>query len=156
DNLLSNTIGDATYSETGRVDSVYIDQPIPGPYDIEIIGVDPDPPPGSVYGVGILIDGSNVCAVAEAISVVSYGASDSYNYEVEEDWHYLNADADGNQKLNILDITFLISYLYKGGPAPYPLNSGDANCNLVINILDITYLIAYLYKDGPPPCFLYD
>jgi hypothetical protein len=63
-------------------------------------------------------------------------------------------DANGNTIINILDITYLINYVYKGGPAPIPyaLCSGDPNCNCVINILDITYLISYLYKGGPPPC----
>ncbi|MFH2035476.1 MAG: dockerin type I repeat-containing protein [Candidatus Zixiibacteriota bacterium] len=63
-------------------------------------------------------------------------------------------DANNNTVLNILDITYLISYLYKSGPppAPYALCSGDANCNCAINIIDITYLIAYLYKGGPAPC----
>ncbi|MFH2036344.1 MAG: S8 family serine peptidase [Candidatus Zixiibacteriota bacterium] len=63
-------------------------------------------------------------------------------------------DANNNGVFNILDITYLIAHLYKGGPAPapYPLCSGDANCNCVVNILDITYLISYLYKFGPAPC----
>jgi len=63
-------------------------------------------------------------------------------------------DADGNGAHNILDITYIINYLYKGGPPPipYPLCSGDADCNCSLNILDATYLIKYLYKGGPPPC----
>ncbi|MEW5923039.1 MAG: dockerin type I repeat-containing protein, partial [Candidatus Zixiibacteriota bacterium] len=66
----------------------------------------------------------------------------------------LPGDANGNGAYNILDVTYLISYLYKGGPAPvpYPLCSGDANCNCTVNILDVTYLITYLYKGGNPPC----
>jgi hypothetical protein len=63
-------------------------------------------------------------------------------------------DANGNKTINILDITYLINYLYKSGsaPTPYPITSGDANCNCGVNILDITYLINYLYKHGNPPC----
>jgi hypothetical protein len=62
-------------------------------------------------------------------------------------------DANGNTIINILDITYLINYVYKGGPAPIPyaLCSGDPTGNCTINILDITYLISYLYKGGPPP-----
>ncbi|MEW5923215.1 MAG: dockerin type I repeat-containing protein [Candidatus Zixiibacteriota bacterium] len=65
-----------------------------------------------------------------------------------------SGDANGNGSTNILDITFLINYLYKGGPAPipYPICSGDANCNCFVNILDVTYLITYLYRGGPAPC----
>jgi len=63
-------------------------------------------------------------------------------------------DPNGTAVINALDITYLINYLYKHGPAPvpYPLCSGDANCDCVINALDITYLINFLYKHGPAPC----
>nr|MBN2277341.1 dockerin type I repeat-containing protein [candidate division Zixibacteria bacterium] len=60
-------------------------------------------------------------------------------------------DADGSGALNILDVTFLVNYLYKNGEAPSPIESGDEDGNGVINILDVTYLIKYLYKDGDPP-----
>lgn len=61
-------------------------------------------------------------------------------------------DANGNETLNILDIVYIISYIYKNGPAPIPYEcAGDANGNSDVNILDITYLIAFLYKSGPPP-----
>jgi hypothetical protein len=60
-------------------------------------------------------------------------------------------DANNNGSVNILDITFLIAYLYQGGPPPDCCPEGDANGNAAINILDITYLIAYLYQGGPPP-----
>ncbi|PKK84151.1 MAG: hypothetical protein CVT49_04965 [candidate division Zixibacteria bacterium HGW-Zixibacteria-1] len=63
-------------------------------------------------------------------------------------------DADASGSINILDVSFLINYLYKGGsaPRPYALCSGDADCNCMINILDVTQLINYLYKNGNPPC----
>jgi len=63
-------------------------------------------------------------------------------------------DANGSMTYNILDVTHIINYLYKGGPAPtpYPLCSGDANCDCKMNILDVTYIINYLYKGGNQPC----
>jgi len=64
---------------------------------------------------------------------------------------YACGDADGNNEINILDVTYLISYIYLDGPAPVPSESGDSNGNYAINILDATYLITYLYKNGPPP-----
>ncbi len=60
-------------------------------------------------------------------------------------------DADGNFNVNLLDITYLISYLYKGGPDPHNMQAADPDGNGTTNILDITYLIAYLYKAGPKP-----
>ncbi|MCX6829208.1 MAG: S8 family serine peptidase [candidate division Zixibacteria bacterium] len=59
-----------------------------------------------------------------------------------------DANRDGNR--NIQDITYLINFLYKGGPAPDPY-TGDVNDSGTINISDVTYLINFLYKGGPPP-----
>lgn len=64
---------------------------------------------------------------------------------------YICGDADGSGSVNILDVTCLISYLYKSGAAPVAEEAGDANGNGAINILDATYLINYLYKGGPEP-----
>jgi hypothetical protein len=61
-------------------------------------------------------------------------------------------DANVDNRVNILDVTSIIQYLYYGGPAPLPYEcAGDVNSNGSVNILDITYIIAYLYVDGSPP-----
>jgi hypothetical protein len=60
-------------------------------------------------------------------------------------------DANGDGRLNALDVTFILNYLYKGGEAPSDLDYADPNGSCVINALDITYLINYLYKGGPGP-----
>jgi immune inhibitor A len=64
---------------------------------------------------------------------------------------FLCGDANSNMIINILDIVYLINYVYKGGPAPKPPHAGDVNNDGGINILDITYLINYVYKEGPEP-----
>ena len=64
---------------------------------------------------------------------------------------FLCGDANGNGIRNILDVTFTIAYLYKGGPSPNPLQAADVNHSGSINILDVTYMISYLYKGGPAP-----
>ncbi|PKK82391.1 MAG: hypothetical protein CVT49_13970 [candidate division Zixibacteria bacterium HGW-Zixibacteria-1] len=63
----------------------------------------------------------------------------------------LYGDANGDWAMNLLDITYLINYLYKDGPEPIDLNNGDPNRSCAVNILDVTYLINYLYKSGPEP-----
>jgi len=65
-----------------------------------------------------------------------------------------NANADPpDGVINIFDITYIISYLYLGGPnpIPYELCSCDANGDCVCNIFDITYIISFLYLGGPDP-----
>lgn len=66
-------------------------------------------------------------------------------------WDGLRGDANNDGVVNIVDISFLISFLYTGGPAPVALMAGDANSDNLINILDVTFLINYLYLGGPPP-----
>jgi len=58
-------------------------------------------------------------------------------------------DANNDGSVNLLDITFLINYLYKNGPAPPVTNNADVNADGSINLLDITALINFLYKSGP-------
>jgi len=65
---------------------------------------------------------------------------------------YIPGDANGDGLLDIGDVLYLINYLYKGGPAPDPLEAGECNCDGVIDLGDLLYLISYLYKGGPPPC----
>jgi uncharacterized protein (TIGR02145 family) len=59
-------------------------------------------------------------------------------------------DVNNTGTVNIQDITYLISFLYREGPAP--VCCGDVNNSGTVNIQDITYLINYLYKQGPAPC----
>jgi len=62
---------------------------------------------------------------------------------------YTCGDVDNGGSVNLLDITYLINYLYKSGPSPAPFQAADVNNSGGVNLLDITYLINYLYKSGP-------
>ncbi|MCX6828238.1 MAG: C10 family peptidase [candidate division Zixibacteria bacterium] len=65
--------------------------------------------------------------------------------------YFICGDADGEGRANIMDVTYLIKYLYKDGPAPNPLRAADANHSGTVNIQDVTRLINFLYQAGPPP-----
>ena len=65
---------------------------------------------------------------------------------------YLRGDANGSGLIELGDVVYLITYLYKNGPAPIPLLAGDANCSGEVELGEVVYLITYLYKAGPPPC----
>ena len=60
-------------------------------------------------------------------------------------------DINGDDVVNLFDVTYLISYLYMEGPPPTDLLLADVNGDETINIFDITYLITYLYLEGPEP-----
>ncbi len=64
---------------------------------------------------------------------------------------FIWGDANGNHTINILDVTAILSYLYRSVPRPDPDFTGDANGDGSFGILDATYLIAYLFKSGPAP-----
>ena len=64
---------------------------------------------------------------------------------------WVQGDINGDCRVNISDITFLINYLYKGGLRPDAKFLADIDGNCRANIQDITYLICNLYKGGPAP-----
>ncbi|MGB2989234.1 MAG: fibronectin type III domain-containing protein [Candidatus Zixiibacteriota bacterium] len=64
---------------------------------------------------------------------------------------HVPGDANGDNSVNVGDVVYLVSYLYRNGPAPLPEDAGDANCDGTINVGDVVYLVSYLYRGGPPP-----
>lgn len=76
-----------------------------------------------------------------------FGTAESFAY-IE----YLCGDANGDLTVNIGDAVYLVTYIFKGGPAPDPVESGDANCDGSTNIGDAVYLVTYIFKGGPAPC----
>ncbi len=65
---------------------------------------------------------------------------------------YICGDANGDEAINVGDPVFIISFIFKGGPAPDPEIAGDANCDTALNIGDAVYLINHVFKGGAAPC----
>jgi hypothetical protein len=65
---------------------------------------------------------------------------------------YVCGDANFDGQVNVADAVYIISYVFKGGPDPIPLEAGDANCDGGTNVGDAVYLISYVFKGGPEPC----
>ena len=67
-----------------------------------------------------------------------------------------NVNGDQRDAVNISDLTFLVSYLFRGGVAPPCAEEGNVNGDAeeAINVADLTYLVSYLFKGGsaPPAC----
>ncbi|MCX6825780.1 MAG: dockerin type I domain-containing protein, partial [candidate division Zixibacteria bacterium] len=86
--------------------------------------------------------------------IVSPTASNSpvnINFKLQVWKLYGDVNYDGI--LNILDISYLIRYLYKNGPPPIPESRvGDCNCDFRVNVADIGQLIDYLYRNHNPLC----
>lgn len=67
------------------------------------------------------------------------------------DCGFICGDVNWDCVINLLDIVFLITYLYRDGPAPERLEAADVDSSGNVNLLDVTYLIDYIYKGGPEP-----
>jgi hypothetical protein len=101
--------------------------------------------PAGTYDIRVVVDEDNIKA-----------ETDKTNNEDSDQitFNALCGDADGEPGINILDIVYVINYLYKHGPEPVcsPVTScTDVNSDRLVNILDIVYLINYKYKSGSEP-----
>lgn len=66
-------------------------------------------------------------------------------------------DANNDNKVNVGDAVYIISYVFRGGPAPVCLAEGNANGDFTpqgankINVGDAVYIISYVFRQGPAP-----
>ncbi|HWR82528.1 MAG TPA: hypothetical protein VN285_04435 [Candidatus Deferrimicrobium sp.] len=60
-------------------------------------------------------------------------------------------DADMSHEINVADLTFLVGYLFQGGPAPAPTEAGEMDGQAGVYITDLTYIIDFLFLGGPAP-----
>lgn len=63
----------------------------------------------------------------------------------------IRGDMNYDLALNVADLTYIVNYLFKGGPVPPCPEEGDANGDGAINVADLTYIVNYLFKGGPAP-----
>jgi hypothetical protein len=63
-------------------------------------------------------------------------------------------DLNGDNNVgNILDLTFMVSRIFRGGPASDPPAASDVNCDGTNgNILDLTKIVDRIFRGGSPLC----
>ncbi|MFH1374946.1 MAG: hypothetical protein ABII79_14275 [bacterium] len=60
----------------------------------------------------------------------------------------INGDGMGP---DVGDLTYLIAYLFQGGPSPPRVDAADVDSSHFVDVADLTWLVAYLFQGGPPP-----
>jgi hypothetical protein len=105
------------------------------------------PDNGYDYAYRLALDGSgNVFIAGGSNNNLTFWDFSTIKY-----FQALRGDANGDWVIEPGDVVYLISYLFRSGPAPDPLASGDANCDGVVDPADIVYLLNYLFQGWPPP-----
>ncbi len=64
---------------------------------------------------------------------------------------YICGDVDGSGAVDVGDLTYLVAYIFQGGPAPPVLAAADVDGSGFIDVADLTYMVTYLFQGGPPP-----
>ncbi|MEK7774586.1 MAG: thrombospondin type 3 repeat-containing protein [Candidatus Zixiibacteriota bacterium] len=104
------------------------------------------------------IDGDGLCANVDNCAGIANPSQTDANFNGVGDVCDVccvglrgNVNFDGGQLVNVVDVTYLVGYLFQGGNPPPCPNEGNVNGVSSINVVDLTYLVAYLFSGGAPP-----
>ncbi len=64
---------------------------------------------------------------------------------------FLRGDVDGSASYTINDIVFMAAYMFRGGPAPVPIDAADADASGQVDISDLAFMVNFMYHSGPRP-----
>lgn len=101
------------------------------------------------------VDTDGVCYCSDNCPLVyNPGQTDSNSDGIGDACNAMCGDANGDWRVNVGDVVYIINYIFKSGPPPVSAYAGDPNADGRINIGDAVYLINYIFKSGPTPCHL--
>lgn len=142
-------IGMSIRNEYGGCMPWYIVENVPWLFPADTSGINP-----ASLSFGVNPDGFLFGEYPDSIKLYAPTASNSPGtIRVRLKVWRFHGDVDYNAVINISDLTYLISFLFRYGPQPQPIQLvGDVNCDHLVNIADLTYFIEYLFREGPIPC----
>ncbi len=86
----------------------------------------------------------------QAVSVNDTSISEEQTIAVQTVLYKGDSNFDGS--LSILDLTYMVNYIFRGGPEPIPVKlSGDWSCDGSTNIIDLTKAVDRIFRGGSLP-----
>jgi len=79
--------------------------------------------------------GEQICAYP---AICCIGSRGNVNYDLEDE-------------CNLVDLTYLVAFMFREGPSPACMEEADFNGSGMIDVVDLTALVQYLFADGAPP-----
>jgi hypothetical protein len=96
------------------------------------------------------IDSLEFVSIDQSYPTVKLAVADDAN-AIDSACCVVPGDINDDGKCNVGDAVFLITYIFRGGPAPSCWTAADTNHDCKVNIGDAVYLVNYLMRQGPPP-----
>lgn len=62
-----------------------------------------------------------------------------------------NADGDPDDRTDIMDLIYLVEWMWGNGPQPLCMEEADADGNGQTDAMDLVYLVAWFWESGPEP-----
>ena len=144
-------------SNTGILNDIAIFDTIPGSEVIYTFNSSPVNPDFEGKPAGVLYSTGNVKRIALSFPIyhMTEASAQAFMAKLYDcfgiESGVVHGDIDNSGIVNILDIAYLIRYIYLEGFPPADMNMADPDGNCGINLLDVTYLVNYLYRGGPLP-----
>jgi hypothetical protein len=101
--------------------------------------------------VGYKLRGTVVQTATTSVTSVGYKTSQGFWYSGLGFCCVIDGNVNHVGNINVADVTYLVKYLFQGGPLPPCLDEANTNDLGGINVADVTYLVKYLFQGGPPP-----
>ena len=100
---------------------------------------------------GTPVDTGSVSFTARVEDIAGSVDEKLLNLFVEPAYICGDIDGDGSDP-NVADLTYLVDYLFRGGPPPPVMDAANVDGINGVNISDLTALVEYLFRSGELNC----
>ncbi|MFH1372958.1 MAG: M4 family metallopeptidase [bacterium] len=79
------------------------------------------------------------------------GSTDEKQFDLRVEPAWICGDVDNSGAVDVGDLTYLVAYLFQGGPPPPVIAAADVDSSGDLNVADVTVLVGYLFQGGAAP-----